>query len=99
MYVYIYIYTHVYTTSKHNIDNTSNPQRTQHNSYTHKQQVFRQGCPSVRPFNGSGGWKRTLVGVPWRGSVSARLAWGDVVSFNTLSKVLKMLSMLRWQGT
>ena len=47
----------------------------------------------------SGGWKCALVGVPWRGSVSARLAWGDIVSFNMLSKVLKMLSILRRQGT
>ena len=35
-----------------------------------------------------GGWKCALGGVPRRGSVSARLAWGDVVSFNVLSKVL-----------
>ena len=27
----------------------------------------------------SGGWKCALVGVPWRGSVSAHLAWGDIV--------------------
>ena len=48
----------------------------------------------------SGGRKCPLVGVPWRGSVSARLAWGDVVSFKMLSKVLEMLSVLkRQQGT
>ena len=47
----------------------------------------------------SGGWRRALVGVPWRGSVSARLAWDDIVSFNMLSNVLKMLSILRRQGT
>ena len=49
----------------------------------------------------SGGCRCALVGVPWRGSVSARLAWGDIVSFNMLSghKVLKMLSILRQQGT
>ena len=40
-----------------------------------------------------------LVGVPWRGSVSARLAWGDIVSFKMLSNLLKMLSILRRQGT
>ena len=37
--------------------------------------------------------------MPRPGSVSARLAWGDVVSFNMLSKVLKMLSILGRQGT
>ena len=47
----------------------------------------------------AGGWKCALVGVPWRGSVSARLAWGDIVSFNMLSKVMKMLSILKRQGT
>ena len=47
----------------------------------------------------SGGWKCALVGVPWRWSVLARLAWGDIVSFNMLSKVLKKLSILRRQGT
>ena len=46
----------------------------------------------------SGGWKCALLGVPWRWSVSARWAWGDIVSFNMLSKVLKILSMRR-QGT
>ena len=47
----------------------------------------------------SGGWKCALVGVPWQGSASARLAWVDIVSFNMLSKVLNMLSILRRQGT
>ena len=47
----------------------------------------------------SGGCRCALVGVPWRWSVSARLAWGDLVSLNMLSKVLKMLSILRRQGT
>ena len=28
----------------------------------------------------SGGCRCALVGVPWRGSVSARLAWGDIIS-------------------
>ena len=28
--------------------------------------------------NHSGGWKFAIVGVPWRGSVSACLAWGDL---------------------
>ena len=46
----------------------------------------------------TGGCRCALVGVPWRGSVSARLAWSDLVSFN-MSKVLKMLSILRRQGT
>ena len=45
-----------------------------------------------------GGRKCAIVGVPWRGSVSACLAWGDMVSFNMLSEVLKMLSILRRQG-
>ena len=47
----------------------------------------------------SGGCRCALVGVPWRGSVSARLAWGGIVSFNMLSKVQTILSILRLQGT
>ena len=46
----------------------------------------------------SGGCRCALVGVPWRWSISARLAWGDTVSFSMLSKVLKMPSTLRRQG-
>ena len=46
----------------------------------------------------SGGCRCALVGVPWWGSASAHLAWGDIVSFNMLSKVPKMLSTLRQQG-
>ena len=43
-----------------------------------------------------------IVGVPWRDSISARLAWGDIVSYNMLSKELAaqpMLSTLRRRGT
>ena len=47
----------------------------------------------------SGGCMCALVGVPWRRSVSAHLAWDDIVSFNMLSKVLKMLGILRRLGT
>ena len=43
-------------------------------------------------------WKCAIVGVPWQGSVSAPSAWGDIVSFNTLSKVLNMLRTLRRKG-
>ena len=46
-----------------------------------------------------GGWKCAIVGVPWRGSVSACLAWGDMVSFIMLSKAQNILSILRRQGT
>ena len=46
----------------------------------------------------STGCRCALVGVLRPGSVSARLAWGDIVSFNMLSRVLKMLSILRRQG-
>ena len=42
--------------------------------------------------------KCAFVGVPLRGLVSARLAWGDIISFNMLSKVLKRLGILRRQG-
>ena len=46
----------------------------------------------------SGGWKCALVGVPWRGSVSACLAWGDLFVNNVFMKVLKRLSLLRHHG-
>ena len=48
----------------------------------------------------SSGCRCALVGVPRCGSVSARFARGDIqVSLNMLSKVLKMLSILRRHGT
>ena len=52
----------------------------------------------------TGGGNSQAVGsvpsqVPWRRSVSARVAWDARVSCNMLSKVLKTLSVLRWQGT
>ena len=56
-------------------------------------------CSFTQRVTYSGGWKCALVGVPWQGSVSARLAWGDVVSFSMLSNVLKMLNILRRKGT
>ena len=34
----------------------------------------------------SGGWKCTIVGVPWQGSVSASLAWGDLIVKNNVFK-------------
>ena len=68
-----------------------------------RSQTLMTGARSAEPQKSarhvSGGCRCALVGVPWRGSVSARLAWGDIVSFNMLSKVLKMLSILRRQGT
>ena len=50
-------------------------------------------------FPESGGWKCAIVGVPWRGSVSACLAWGDLLVNNMCRKVLKRLSLLRHHGT
>ena len=47
----------------------------------------------------SGGWKCAIVGVPWRGSVSACLAWGDLFVKHMFEKVLKRLSLLRHHGT
>jgi len=38
-------------------------------------------------------------GVPWRGSVSARLAWGDVLVERMLCKELRRLGLLRNHGT
>ena len=40
-----------------------------------------------------------LAGVPWRGSVSACLAWGDVFVENMFIQVMKRLSLLRHHGT
>ena len=48
---------------------------------------------------GSGGWKCAIVGVPWRRSVSACLAWGDLFVKHMLKQVLKRLSLLRHHGT
>ena len=47
----------------------------------------------------SGSWKCAIVSVPWRGSVSACLAWGDLVVKNMFEQVLKRLSLLRHHGT
>ena len=47
----------------------------------------------------SGGWKFDIVGVPWRGSVSACVAWGDVFVKHIFSEVLKRPSLLRHHGT
>ena len=47
----------------------------------------------------SGGWWCAIVGVPWQGSVSACLAWGDLFLRNMLNRVLKGLSLLRPHGT
>ena len=48
----------------------------------------------------SDGRKRAIVGVPWRGSVSACLAWGDLLVKNIVYKqVLKRLSPPRHHGT
>ena len=48
----------------------------------------------------SGGWKRAIVGVPWRGSVSACLARGDSLVKSTFTaKELGRLSLLRHHGT
>ena len=47
----------------------------------------------------SGGWKCAIVCVPWPGSVSACLAWGDVLVKHMLKQLLKRLSLLRHHGT
>ena len=47
----------------------------------------------------SGGWKSAIVGVPWRGSVSACLAWRDSIVKDVLEQMLKRLSLLRHHGT
>ena len=47
-------------------------------------------CSSVHVwFHLSGGWKCAMVGVPWRGSVSACLAWGDLFVNTCLRKCRK----------
>ena len=48
-----------------------------------RSQTLMTGARSAEPQKSarhvSGGCRCALVGVPWRGSVSARLAWGDLV--------------------
>ena len=53
------------------------------------QYSFRETCVSDKySFRLAAGGTCGLAGVPWRGSVSARLAWGDILSFSMLSEVL-----------
>ena len=40
-----------------------------------------------------------MVGVPWQGSASACLAWGDLFVSSMFKQVLKRLSSLRRHGT
>ena len=47
----------------------------------------------------SGGWKCAIVGVPWRGAISACWTWGDLFVNNMFIKELKRLSLLRHHGT
>ena len=47
----------------------------------------------------SGSWKCAIAGVAWRGSVSACLAWGDLLVKNMFKQVLERLSLLRHRGT
>ena len=62
-----------------------------------------QGTPMAPPrqpaLELSGGWECAIVGVPWRGSVSACLAWGDLFVKHMFEQVLKRLSLLRHHGT
>ena len=60
--------------------------------------TLRGSGPVLGPKH-SGGWKCALVGVPWQGSVSACLAWGDMSVKNMCEQVLEMLSILRPDGT
>ena len=46
---------------------------------------------NVWHYRKSGGWRCAFLGVPWRGSVSARLAWGDFAFKPLLQQVLKRL--------
>ena len=47
----------------------------------------------------SGGWKCAVVGVPWRGPVSACLALGDLLVNDMFKPVLKRLSLMRHHDT
>ena len=47
----------------------------------------------------SRGRKCAIVGVPWWGSVSACLAWGDLLLNDMFKRVLKRLSFLRHHCT
>ena len=105
-YIHIYTYTHIhiYTyTHIHIHTHTQTHRNTQtriHLLHTRTSEALAHAhAHTFTRTKYSGGCRCALVGVPWRGSVSACLAWGDIVSFNMLSKVLKMLSTLRRQGT
>ena len=114
MCVYIYIYICYNSSNSNNCNDTDNSNNRidnndNDNNIDNSPHAFSIGALSwwratsakaaVGSSLHSGGCRCALVGVPWRGSVSARLAWGDVVSFKMLSKVLEMLSILRRQGT
>ena len=47
----------------------------------------------------SGSWRRAIAGVPWRESVSACLARGDLFVDDASEKVMKRPSLLRHRGT
>ena len=69
--------------------------------YTHSSNPLDSNVPNllVPPLYKSGFGKCGIVCMPWRGSVSACLAWGDLIVKHTFRKVLKRLSLLRHHGT
>ena len=114
MYVYIYIYIYVYThdlflhrslavdSANHFLGNTTSKKRRDE-SGTSRQETQRHGVVMWAPGESeravSGGRKCAIAGVPWRGSVSACLAWVDLLVKHSLVKeVLKRLSLLRHRG-
>ena len=87
VYIYIYIYIYIYLYIYICILAPAHPG-------THaRAHTLTRAHPQT-----SGGRSCTLAGAPWQGLFSARLVWGDIVSFNMLSKVLKMPSLLGRQG-
>ena len=103
VYTYVYMCMYVYIEVACECQGARAPVRAHTRMHgLRRQRALRcVACQSVRMavLRTSGGFRCALVDVPWRGSVSARSAWGDIVSFNMLSKVLEMLSILRRQGT
>ena len=77
IYIYIYIcthtYIHTYIHTDGRTDGRTDRQTDIHSSRNHVDRHSRRAAEAGG--QNSGGWKCAIVGVTWRGSVSACLAW------------------------
>ena len=97
MYIYIYICTHIAQARGTTATGSASPAPGTGS---------QRAAGTTRSLGGVWGesgiqvcWRCAIVGVPWRGSVSAGLAWGDLFVNNMFKQVLKRLSLLRHHGT